>query len=173
VIAIFGNLSLLEVVVIAALSVIIFGRDLPRVAAQAVTHVTRARRALQKVWRESGIGDEIRQVQREIEVSSTKLGGLSPQQLVRDTVQDIDSEVRRSLDEAPPEVGAPDPEPGVADEPTEDPDAGRADEPAGEQSRRPPWYPESRDSLESEEGSGPTEDISAPADEPRTSTGEG
>jgi len=173
VIAIFGNLSLLEVVVIAALSVVIFGRDLPRVAAQVVTHVARARRALQKVWRESGIGDEIRQVQREIEVSSTKLGGLSPQQLVRDTVQDIDSEVRRPMEEAPPEVGAPDPEPGFDDESTEDPDADRADEPAAEQSRRPPWYPETSDPLEAPEGEVPTEEAPAPADEPRPGAGEG
>jgi Sec-independent protein translocase protein TatA len=145
-IALFGNLSLLEVVAIAALSVMVFGRDLPRVAAQVVTHVQRARRALQKVWRESGIGDEIRQVQREIEHSTDKLKRLSPHETARSAIQDLDADIRRPLTE--PEqceedgqrgddgsLGDPEPVTGMyADDDTS--------EPAGEEARRPPWYPE-------------------------------
>ena len=76
--ALFGNLDITEILVIALFAVMIFGRNLPRVAAQAVTHVSRARKALQQVWRESGIGEEVREVQREIEASTRKLKDADP-----------------------------------------------------------------------------------------------
>ncbi len=154
-IALFGNLSLLEVVAIAALSIMVFGRDLPRVAAQVVTHVQRARRALQKVWRESGIGDEIRQVQREIEQGSSKLRKLSPHELARNAMRDIDAQVRKPMegDGARDDDGSRgDPEPGQPDSAKSEQ---AADEPAAERSRRPPWYPETVDPLQAM--SNPTE----------------
>lgn len=149
-IALFGNLSFLEIIVIAGLAVMIFGRDLPRVAAQVVTHVQRARRSLQKVWRESGIGEEVRQVQREIERSSSKLGQLSPHQLARNAVRDIDAEVRKPGPGAPPaeKVAAP------AAEDFDGADEAPVVEPAAEASRRPPWYPETVDPLLERESPG-------------------
>lgn len=66
-IAIFGNLDIGELLLIAAAAVIIFGRNLPRVAAQAIVNLQRARRHLQSIWRDSGIGAEMRDLQRKIE----------------------------------------------------------------------------------------------------------
>lgn len=128
-IAIIGNLDILELMVIALFSVMIFGRNLPRVAAQVVTQVTRARRALQKVWRESGIGDEIRDVQREIERNALRLRDADPRAAARQLTQEIEAKVREPLSSN-------------QDESTDDPDAARADEPRAEQERRPDWYPQ-------------------------------
>lgn len=134
--ALFGNLDLTEVLVIALFAVMIFGRNLPRVAAQAVAHVSRARKALQGVWRESGIGEEIRQVQREMEQSADVLRRADPRQAAGGLVRELEAEVARPA--AAPQDGA-----------TEDSEAETAghdsgadsEEPAGERGRVPSWYP--------------------------------
>jgi Sec-independent protein translocase protein TatA len=147
VIAIFGNLDIGELLVIALFAVMIFGRNLPRVAAQAVTRVAQARRALQKVWRESGIGDEIRDVQREIDVSARRLRDADPRTAIRSATRDIDARIRK-------------PATSNEDEGTSDPDASRGeelvDEPAAERERRPGWYPDNVEppSLEDFEAEG-------------------
>ena len=151
-IALIGNLDITELLVIALFSVMIFGRNLPRVAAQVVTHVTRARRALQKVWRESGIGDEIRDVQREIERNARHLRDADPRAAARQLTREIEAKVREPVSSN-------------RDEATEDPDAGRVDEPRAELERRPDWYPENLHSP-STEGGGESQSVAGDSTPP-------
>lgn len=160
----------MEILVIAALAVMVFGRDLPRVAAQAYSKFQKARRALMSVWRESGIGEEMRQMQREIDRGTQELRKVSPQGLIRDTVQDVESQIKSPFESSGegefPETGdseAAQPESmdrGTPQDPAEassaqewptsgfgaglNPDGSREPdpEPTGEAARRPPWYPE-------------------------------
>jgi Sec-independent protein translocase protein TatA len=67
VLAFIDNFQLSEAFVIAVVAVLIFGRRLPHAAGQAAAHVARARRALNELWRDSGLEQEMRSVQREIE----------------------------------------------------------------------------------------------------------
>jgi Sec-independent protein translocase protein TatA len=143
--ALFGNLDLTEMLVILVFAIMIFGRNLPRVAAQVMTQFTRARSALREVWRESGIGEEIREVQRELNTSAEKLRAADPTRESRETFKSIEAEVRHSLqggqvaESSHEDLHEPD-----HDE-SADPDAGRAaesGEPTGERDRRPSWYPE-------------------------------
>jgi len=74
--ALIGNLSLLELVVIAVVAVLIFGRRLPEVAGQAAAQFMKAKRALTDLRRETGIDAELRRA-REVayeaaRVASTK-----------------------------------------------------------------------------------------------------
>lgn len=85
---------MLELALIAAGSVMIFGRNLPKVAAQGYTHFQRARKALQAVWRESGIGEEIRQVQQEMNRTAETLRKVSPHAIARDAMRDLEDDVR-------------------------------------------------------------------------------
>ncbi|MEM8710104.1 MAG: twin-arginine translocase TatA/TatE family subunit [Planctomycetota bacterium] len=64
-----GNLEWI-IVVMAAL--MIFGSRLPEVALRAVAHVMRIRRAISKMWRDTGLEDELRRVRRDIELSIPK-----------------------------------------------------------------------------------------------------
>ncbi len=172
-IAIIGNIELTELLIILMVAVMIFGRNLPRVAAQVVSNVAKARRALQKVWRESGIGDEIRDVQREIDISARRLRDADPRTAFRGASQEIEAAVQ-----APVTTNA--------EEATDDPDYGRAeaaaqaegeavggtegeaqgeadtdppaDEPEAERERRPPWYPDNLYPPSSPESEGETDE---------------
>ena len=68
-----GNLNFTELVVIAAAAVMIFGRNLPRVIAELLTHLMRAKRALREMWRETGIEDEMRKVQHDLRRAQASL----------------------------------------------------------------------------------------------------
>lgn len=65
--AIFGNLDLVELVVIAAGAVLVFGRALPEVTMRGVTQVMKLRRAVTQMWRDAGIEDELRRVRWDLE----------------------------------------------------------------------------------------------------------
>lgn len=139
---------MLEIVLLAAASVMIFGRNLPRTAAQLYTHFVRARRALQNVWRESGLGEEFRQVQREMEQAAETVRQQNPQVIARDMIRDVEGEVRAPLPEAgegdptgedlPAEGGAEAEEGAAPDSPAS------GDEEAPRAKEKPPWYPENR-----------------------------
>jgi Sec-independent protein translocase protein TatA len=161
--ALFGNLSLWEIMFIAAISVMIFGRNLPRMLAQLYTHFIRARRGLQAVWKDSGLGEEFRQVQREMERTADTLREQAPEKVVRDMVQGVEEQVQ--------EAGAPpkNPETPASATPTSPPDLFQAPgaqlaeersrqseeasssepaetpEPPQESSPKPPWYPSNDD----------------------------
>ncbi|MEM7307148.1 MAG: twin-arginine translocase TatA/TatE family subunit [Planctomycetota bacterium] len=57
--ALFWNLSMGEIALIALIAVLVFGRRLPEVAGQAMRNVARLRRQLDDLRRESGIDREI------------------------------------------------------------------------------------------------------------------
>ncbi|MEL6905894.1 MAG: hypothetical protein AAFU73_10155 [Planctomycetota bacterium] len=56
-----------EAMLIALAAVLIFGGRLPDVLMQGLAHLMRARRALTRMWRETGLEDELRRVRRDIE----------------------------------------------------------------------------------------------------------
>jgi Sec-independent protein translocase protein TatA len=60
--AFFGNLNIGEVLLILVVAVVVFGKDLPRVVVDLAGHVHRAKRALSDLRRETGIDQELRQV---------------------------------------------------------------------------------------------------------------
>jgi Sec-independent protein translocase protein TatA len=66
VLALFANLSLPELFVIALAGIMVFGRNLPTMAVKAAAQFSKARRSLNKVWRETGVQDEFRRMQREM-----------------------------------------------------------------------------------------------------------
>jgi Sec-independent protein translocase protein TatA len=154
VLALFGDIAMLEILIIAALSVMVFGRDLPKVAAQAFSKFQQARNALRQVWRDSGIGEEVRKMQRELEAGKRGLGSVNPKNVVRDAVRSVESEVRSpfevSLDPlSNTEAGLAQGDASQADPQPSPPEPPGIVEPAGEAQRRPAWYPDSNDSCES------------------------
>ena len=68
-----GNVALPEVVLIAVVAVIIFGRRLPQVAARVYAQFHRAREALDRLRRESGIDREMRDIQRTVNDAARRL----------------------------------------------------------------------------------------------------
>lgn len=103
------NFQLSEGILIAIVAVLIFGKRLPQVAGQAAGHVGRARRALNELWRESGLEEEMRKVQRDVDL------GRAPYTPVR---RAAGAEPQRRLPPAPapgstsePERPAPPPAP--------------------------------------------------------------
>jgi Sec-independent protein translocase protein TatA len=73
--AIFGNLDLMELALIAGAALLVFGGRLPEVVIRGARHVGRARRTLEKIWREAGIEQEMRDLRREIDVTAHAVGG--------------------------------------------------------------------------------------------------
>ncbi len=71
--ALIGNLNFVEIAIIFAAAVMIFGRDLPRVVAEVLTHLAKAKRAMRDMWRETGIEDEMRKVQGEMRRAQASL----------------------------------------------------------------------------------------------------
>lgn len=67
--AIFGTINGFELLVVVAAALMVFGSRLPDVALRAVAHVMRARRAVTKMWRDTGLEEELRRVRRDIEMS--------------------------------------------------------------------------------------------------------
>jgi Sec-independent protein translocase protein TatA len=162
VLALFTDLSFSELLVIAALSVMVFGRDLPRVAARGIVQFQRIRRALQQVWRESGISEEVRRVQRDVERAAREARDAVPEDPITGAVRGVSDELERGL-EPPGSPDAPTTAAGAPAEASADPDpagpsgpAGDSEpadltepapdaEPAGEAERRAAWYPRAED----------------------------
>ena len=61
-----GNLAPLEILVIVALAVVVFGRRLPQVAGRLLYQLRRLRQSMYDLRRESGIDREIRNVERTV-----------------------------------------------------------------------------------------------------------
>jgi len=143
--AFLSNLHFTELILIALVGIMIFGRKLPRLAVQIWAQLTKVRRSMNKVWRETGVQDEIRRMQREMREAEYK---------VRDAVrQAADAEEASEADEATDFEGAEHDghyqEEGEGDSmPDEE---GELDEPEGEAARRaepppgPDPYPGSAD----------------------------
>ena len=96
--AFLSNLHFTELILIALVGVMVFGRNLPRLAVQIWAQLTKVRRSMNKVWRETGVQDEIRRMQREMREAEYK---------VRDAVrQAADAEEASGADEATDFEGA-------------------------------------------------------------------
>ncbi len=67
------NVGLPETVVIVIVAILIFGRNLPQVAARAAVQAQRLRKSVADLRRESGIDAEIRAARRELEQSVPRL----------------------------------------------------------------------------------------------------
>jgi Sec-independent protein translocase protein TatA len=104
VLGLIGNLELSELVIIAFVAILIFGRRLPQAAGQAAARMGRARRSLETLWRESGIEREVREVQREIERLEAP-HERTPGAMARRASEDV---WRRAGEEPPAEAGPPD-----------------------------------------------------------------
>lgn len=65
--ALFGDLGFQELLLVAVVSVMIFGKRLPEVAGQAFAQFQKMRRTLSQMWRETGIDEELRRIQRDVE----------------------------------------------------------------------------------------------------------
>lgn len=107
--AIFGSINWIELLVIVAAALMIFGSRLPEVALRGVAHVMRARRAVSKMWRETGLEEELRRVRRDIELN-----------IPRDADFDVKS---------PPKPASLPVSDELDDDDSLDPDAERTDEP--------------------------------------------
>lgn len=65
--ALIGNLDTTELLVVLFAAILVFGRRLPQVAAQAGQQLGKLRRTLDSAWKESGADSEMRDVQRSIQ----------------------------------------------------------------------------------------------------------
>jgi len=108
VLAIFGDLAFSELLLIAAVALMVFGKRLPEVAVRAAAHVTRLRRSLTEMWREAGIEDELRKVRRDVERTMPDLR--NPRKMVRDIGAGYLDKVDKEID-AEKRLATPDPEP--------------------------------------------------------------
>lgn len=111
--ALLGNLTLMELGLVLLAAIMIFGKNLPQVAAQAFAQFNRARRAMREMWRETGLEEEIRKVERDMRRAKANLPtSLDPATLARQAtarwIEEDDAEDAR--------------------EETSDPDAWRAEE---------------------------------------------
>lgn len=60
--ALFDSLGGFELVVVAVAALLVFGKDLPRVAAQLGSQFAKFKRSLDSAWRESGVEKELRDI---------------------------------------------------------------------------------------------------------------
>ena len=65
--ALIGNLDFSELMIVLFVAILIWGKNLPKVAGQAGAYVAKLRRQLDQMWRETGMDREIRDVQRNIQ----------------------------------------------------------------------------------------------------------
>lgn len=126
--AIFGDFAFTELLLVAAVALMVFGKRLPEVAVRAAAHLTRLRRSLTEMWREAGIEEELRKVRRDVERTMPDLR--NPRQMVRDIgrgyLDKIDAqEEPEESSEEPAEEERPQPPADQREEATEDPDEDR------------------------------------------------
>jgi Sec-independent protein translocase protein TatA len=101
--ALIGNLDFFEVILILVVSVVVFGDRLPEVAMKAAAHLVKLRRTVMQMWREAGLEDELRRVQREINLDVKKLP--NPRQYIEQKVEglvDAEPAFEREPDAHPP-----------------------------------------------------------------------
>jgi TatA/E family protein of Tat protein translocase len=65
--AIFESLGFSELMIVLVAAILIFGKRLPEVASQAGQQIAKFRRSLQDIKTETGIDNDIRKIQREIQ----------------------------------------------------------------------------------------------------------
>ena len=65
--ALIGNLDVLEVVLIFTVAIIVFGKNLPQVALRGAGYLMKVRKEVTRMWREAGLEEELRKVRRDLE----------------------------------------------------------------------------------------------------------
>jgi len=116
-IALIGNVNWMELMLIAVIAVIVFGRDLPRVAAKAFIQLQKLRRGVQQVWRETGISQEMRNLSRELEEGERALN--APLEKARRAQAELRAQIEHPVSASEPEDAAaekarfPEPAPAV------------------------------------------------------------
>jgi Sec-independent protein translocase protein TatA len=140
--ALIGNLDILELLLIAAVALMVFGKRLPEVTMRGMAQVMKLRREVARMWREAGLEEELRKVRRDLDRDLPRHLP-SPDELMRQAERELEEE--RQGDAQP------------ADEDTTDGDGpldplareALSTEPAsGESSAdgpaRPGWYPQTQ-----------------------------
>ena len=118
--ALLGNLDFMEIVIIGAGALMIFGKRLPEVAVRLATQVAKLRRSVTQVWRDAGMEEELRKVKRTIEheLPNTAQGGYQARNVMRDIEAKIQAPppAREEPTEPPARSGDDDPEPSPDDD---------------------------------------------------------
>jgi Sec-independent protein translocase protein TatA len=94
VLAFLQNLSLFEIVVVAVVAVLVFGGRLPEVAGQAASAVSRLKRQLADLRRDTGIDREIQGIRRSVEAGVPRI----PRSI--DVAGSVKREIRSAIEEA-------------------------------------------------------------------------
>ena len=68
--AFFGNLAPMELLLLAVVAVLVFGRRLPEVAGRGYTQIRRWRQSLDQLRRETGIDSELHKIGRSVREAS-------------------------------------------------------------------------------------------------------
>ncbi|HIF41433.1 MAG TPA: twin-arginine translocase TatA/TatE family subunit [Planctomycetes bacterium] len=96
-IALIGNLHLLELLTIAGGALLVFGKRLPEVAVRGAGQLVRLRRSVMRMWREAGLEEELRRVRREIEQETSSLPSATDLDREADWRAEVQSDIE-SLD---------------------------------------------------------------------------
>ena len=105
--AFLSNIGLTELLVIAVIAVLIFGKDLPQAASKAYLQARKLRNAVDDLRRDSGIEREIRNIERNVREAEWEMRKLESQ-----TRSELKSVARAAPAEArPASVPAPPPSP--------------------------------------------------------------
>lgn len=119
------NLGMGEILVVAIVAILVFGRNLPRVAGEAASVVQRLRRSLQDLRRETGIDQELRDLRRKVDQEITAPARqLDVGRQVRGEIANVSRELRQAAaaatatmpEQTPPAALPPSPAPPPAPE---------------------------------------------------------
>jgi Sec-independent protein translocase protein TatA len=118
--ALVGNIAPTELLIIAGLAVIIFGKRLPHVAARGYAQFRRMREALERMRRETGIDRELRDIEYSVREASRRAATELEDPIgLRAPRDDEESEEADGGAEDGEEVsGTPSEEPGEPEEPS-------------------------------------------------------
>ena len=100
--AFFGNLAPMEMLLLAVVAVLVFGKRLPEVAGRGYSQIRRWRQSLDQLRRETGIDNEFHNIKR--------------------NVRDASRQASVDIDPVREEPAEPQPVPRSADEPVPEPD---------------------------------------------------
>ena len=100
--ALIGNLDFLELLVIAVVAIMVFGKDLPKVAMRGAAQLMKLRKEVSRMWREAGLEEELRKVRRDLDQLPKQLP--TADELIQ--YEEQQQQLERSQDTSPEDVGA-------------------------------------------------------------------
>ena len=100
--AFIGNLDFLEILVITAAAIMVFGKNLPKVAMRGAAQLMKLRREVTRMWREAGLEEELRKVRRDLDQLPAKLP--TADELIQ--YEEQQEHLEGSMDASPEDVGA-------------------------------------------------------------------